>query len=66
MAGKDLINKELVTAVGARNFERVKVLLSEGADINHTEQWERNSLLHLSKNAEISKELNYYEALVFM
>lgn len=50
------INNELERAVREGNFENFKVRLSKGADIDHIDE-NRNSLLHLSNNVEISWEI---------
>ncbi|BFD48257.1 MAG: hypothetical protein DMENIID0003_13310 [Wolbachia endosymbiont of Sergentomyia squamirostris] len=51
------INKELEKAVYERNLEKVKALLSAGANANLRVERNRDTLLHTTSSVEITKEL---------
>ncbi|WP_010407546.1 ankyrin repeat domain-containing protein, partial [Wolbachia endosymbiont of Nasonia vitripennis] len=51
------INKELEKAVYKRNLEKVKALLSAGANANLRVERNRDTLLHTTSSIEITKEL---------
>ncbi|CAH2093619.1 unnamed protein product [Euphydryas editha] len=51
------INKELEKAVKEENLEKVKALLSKGANANLRVERNRDTLLHTTHSVEITKEL---------
>ncbi|GFT09899.1 ANK_REP_REGION domain-containing protein [Nephila pilipes] len=57
-------NKELERAVNERNCDEIKILLSTGADINHTVNRNLDTMLHTTKSAGITRDLLGYSANV--
>ncbi|GFU71167.1 ANK_REP_REGION domain-containing protein [Trichonephila clavipes] len=55
-------NKELERAVNERNCDEIKILLSTGADINHTVNQNLDTMLHTTKSAGITRDLLGYSA----
>lgn len=51
------LNEELDSAVANRDLEKVKALLSAGADINFREDRNRDTLLHRTSSVEVAREL---------